>query len=189
MKREFLENLDLGNGVKLPKEAIDAIMAENGKDIEKHKTDAEAQKKAAEQVQAQLAEANKTIEGFKALNVDEIKKTADEWKAKYETLKSDAEKELAALKLNTAVEQALLAAKAKNPKSVKALLDLEKIKLDGDKVLGLDDQLGALKMSDGYLFGDVKTVDSGNPHGDGGTGDGKTLGDEIKSELYGETAT
>lgn len=29
MKREFLESLDLGEGVKLPKSAIDAIMAEN----------------------------------------------------------------------------------------------------------------------------------------------------------------
>ena len=30
MKREFLEGLDLGEGAKLPKSAIDAIMAENG---------------------------------------------------------------------------------------------------------------------------------------------------------------
>ena len=30
MKREFLESLDLGESVKLPKSAIDAIMAENG---------------------------------------------------------------------------------------------------------------------------------------------------------------
>lgn len=29
MKREFLESLDLGEGVKLPKSAIDAIMAES----------------------------------------------------------------------------------------------------------------------------------------------------------------
>ena len=29
MKREFLEDLDLGEGKKLPKSAIDAIMAEN----------------------------------------------------------------------------------------------------------------------------------------------------------------
>lgn len=34
MKREFLEGLDLGEGAKLPKSAIDAIMAENGRDIE-----------------------------------------------------------------------------------------------------------------------------------------------------------
>lgn len=31
MKREFLEGLDLGNGAKLPKEAVEAIMAEHGK--------------------------------------------------------------------------------------------------------------------------------------------------------------
>ena len=37
MNRTFLEALDLGEGVKLPKAAIDAIMAENGKDIEAQK--------------------------------------------------------------------------------------------------------------------------------------------------------
>ncbi len=31
MKREFLESLDLGGGTKLPKEAVEAIMAEHGK--------------------------------------------------------------------------------------------------------------------------------------------------------------
>lgn len=38
MKREFLEGLDLGGGTKLPKTVIDAIMNENGKDIEAQKT-------------------------------------------------------------------------------------------------------------------------------------------------------
>lgn len=33
MKREFLEELDIGEGVKLSKAAVDAIMPENGKDI------------------------------------------------------------------------------------------------------------------------------------------------------------
>lgn len=37
MKREFLEAIDLGEGVRLTKAAIDAIMAENGKDIEAQK--------------------------------------------------------------------------------------------------------------------------------------------------------
>ncbi len=31
MKREFLESLDLGGGAKLPREAVEAIMAEHGK--------------------------------------------------------------------------------------------------------------------------------------------------------------
>ena len=33
MKRDFLKNLDLGDGAKLPDAAIDAIMAEHGKTV------------------------------------------------------------------------------------------------------------------------------------------------------------
>ena len=50
------------------------------------------------------------------------------------------------------LSDALRDAKAKNPKAVKALLDATTIKLDGDKLLGLDEQLTSLKESDGYLF-------------------------------------
>ena len=52
-------------------------------------------------------------------------------------------------------------AKSKNIKSVKANLDLEKIKLDGDKLLGFDDQIKALKESDAYLFEIDKSVNKG----------------------------
>ena len=152
MKREFLENLDLGNGVKLSKETVDSIMAENGKDIEKHKTDAETQKKATEQAQDQLKKANKTIEGFKALDVEGIKKAADEWKKKAEDAEKSSADEIAKLRTEHALDAALRDGKAKNPKLVKAALDMEKIKLDGDKLYGLDDQVEALKKSDPYLF-------------------------------------
>jgi myosin heavy subunit len=52
------------------------------------------------------------------------------------------------------LEKALSEAKAKNPKAVKALLNTEAIKLDGEKLLGLEEQLKALQESDSYLFGD-----------------------------------
>lgn len=38
MKREFLEKLELEGGGKLPKNVIDQIMDENGKDIETAKS-------------------------------------------------------------------------------------------------------------------------------------------------------
>lgn len=66
MKREFLENLDLGNGVKLSKEAIDAIMAENGKDIEAEKAKTTAkigEIEKADQTIKNLQEAIKKYDG------------------------------------------------------------------------------------------------------------------------------
>lgn len=60
MKTEFLQNLKIGDA-SMPKEVIDAIMAENGRDIE-------AAKKPFmdyDTVKQQLTDANKAIEGFK----------------------------------------------------------------------------------------------------------------------------
>lgn len=59
---------------------------------------------------------------------------------------------------------AILQAKGKNPKAIKALLDMDKITLKDDGTLdGFD--LEALKKSDGYLFDTetVKTVGTGTP--------------------------
>lgn len=98
------------------------------------------------------------------IQLEALKKTAgasDELKAEIEklqgenaTTKSDYESKLQQQAYDHALEKALTDAKAKNPKAVKALLDKESIKLDGDKLLGLDEQLKTLSESDGYLFDD-----------------------------------
>lgn len=63
------------------------------------------------------------------------------------------EKQMAALKLDFAVESALCAAGAKNNKAVRGLLNLEGITLGEDgKAVGLAEQLAAVRSSDGYLF-------------------------------------
>lgn len=51
MKREFLE------GLKLEKDTIDAIMAENGKDIEREKAKTEEEKTQKDLLDRQLKEA------------------------------------------------------------------------------------------------------------------------------------
>ncbi len=80
MKREFIKTLlpDITD------EALNASMAENGKDLEKHKTEAETEKATAQQLKTQLEEANKSIEGFKTLDIDGIKQAAEQWKTKAE---------------------------------------------------------------------------------------------------------
>jgi hypothetical protein len=75
------------------------------------------------------------------------KKAADEYAAN-----------IAQIRLDNAVDLALAGAKARNPKTVKALLDLSKSKVGDDgKVEGLEDQIKAIQKSDAYLF------DSGEP--------------------------
>lgn len=63
------------------------------------------------------------------------------------------ETELNQLKLDNAVEVALSGAKAKSSKAVKAMLDMAKVKLGEDgKLSGFDEQIEALKKSDGWMF-------------------------------------
>lgn len=76
MKREFLKELELTD------EAIDKIMAENGKDIEGFKSKVSTLETERDGLKTQLDEANTQIEGFKELDVDGIKAAADEWKQK-----------------------------------------------------------------------------------------------------------
>jgi len=70
--------------------------------------------------------------------------------------KEEYEKKIAAIRKETAIELALKDAKARNVKAVKALLDLDKVSLDGENLIGLDEQLKGLKESDPYLFGEDK---------------------------------
>jgi DNA repair exonuclease SbcCD ATPase subunit len=170
---DWLKELLKKAGVEEAK--LDGVIADIGKELpkrfipkDKYNETAEAKKRLETDLaarDAQLEELKKaagTSEELKkqieALQADN-KKAAEEWQTK-----------LAQMQLDFALERALAAAKAKNPKAVKALLDLEQVKLDGDKLLGLDEQLKELQKSDSYLFGDSTPgkVGSGtNPPGAG----------------------
>lgn len=77
--------------------------------------------------------------------------------AELETLNNDTKKEyedkIKSLRKETSIELVLKDNKAKNIKAVKALLDLDKVSLDGENLIGLDEQLETLKEKESYLFG------------------------------------
>lgn len=99
---------------------------------------------------------------------------------------ADYETKLQEQSYTFALDSALSGAKVKNVKAIKALLDSEKIKLDGDKLSGLDEQLVALKTSDAYLF-DVEQQQQqpptftppGNPTPPGGKNEPSTLAEAL----------
>lgn len=105
---------------------------------------------------------------------DKIKELEDDATEKEKTHAA----ELHSLKVNNAVDTALLGAKALNTKAVKALLNLENAELDEDgSVKGLADQIKALQTSEDskFLFGSsapnmkgAKVGESGNDDGDKG---------------------
>ena len=73
MKREFLEGLDLGAGVKLPKEIIDRILDENGKDLEGQKATITSLTGERDGLQTKLTEAQNKLTGM------------EDWEKKYNT--------------------------------------------------------------------------------------------------------
>jgi predicted nucleic acid-binding Zn-ribbon protein len=137
----------------LTEELADQIVVLHGKDIESHKTKLVTAQAELDGVKAQLAEAGTAIEGFKKLDVDGIKKAADEWKAQAEKAQKDAAAQISSLKFDHALEGALTGAKARNAKAVKALLQTDVLKLQEDgSIFGLEGQLETIKKDNDYLF-------------------------------------
>jgi hypothetical protein len=104
----------------------------------------------------------KTLIGQRDAQIDELQskfKTNEELAKElenYKTLNSKTEQEfqtkLQQVKFEYALNETLARANVRNTKATKALLDLEKIKLDGDSLVGIEEQLKALQESDAYLF-------------------------------------
>jgi hypothetical protein len=104
----------------------------------------------------------KTLLGTRDTQINELQtkfKSNDELAKELEnfkTLNGKAEQEfntkLSQVKFEYELKTALSNANVRNLKATKALLDLDKIKLDGDKLVGLDEQIKTLQESDGYLF-------------------------------------
>ena len=157
----------------IPEDKLDSTITDINKELpkyfipkDKYNEVAEAKKK----LEADIAERDKQLEDLKkaAGTSEELKKQIEQLQAENQKAAEEWQAKMAQMQLDFAIEKALAAAKAKNAKAVKALLDMEKVKLDGDKLLGLDDQLKALQQSDSYLFGESGKVGSGtNPPGAG----------------------
>ncbi len=117
------------------------------------------------------------VKKFDGVDVEKLKGDVETWKNKYND-------DIAALKLSSAIDTDLMKAKVKNLKVVKGCLDTSKIKLDGDTLLGLSEQLDALRTSDAYLFESAEGASGAGAQGSaGGTGmaAGKSGGEDLSS--------
>jgi predicted nucleic acid-binding Zn-ribbon protein len=154
MKRETLKALNLTD------EQIDAVMAENGKDITKHQTDLTAVQLSLETLTTQLKEANTTIEGFKGMKPEDVDKTIGEWKTKAEQAQVDGQKQVSVLKRSHALEKELKETykiKDVELKSAKAHLDDEKLLFDEktETFTGLKEQVEPWKPVHAGWFADA----------------------------------
>lgn len=165
MKREELKGLGVADDI------IDKIMAIHGKDVQSIQSENEQLKVAQLTKDKAIEEANKTIESFKGKKIDEIEKQANEYKAKYEQSKGEYEKTLSETKKRYALELEISKQNVRNPAIFKKILDMDKITLDGDKLVGFEEQVKGFKESEPYLFSETQPNKlGGNPNLPGSTG-------------------
>ena len=121
------------------------------------------------ELKEQLTSRDSQLEELKKQVTDNAELTAkiQELQSENEKVVTEYEAKLQQKEFDYALEGALREAKAKNPKAVKALLDIQAVKLADGKFEGLEDQLKALKASDDYLFeaDGIKGRTPANPSG------------------------
>ena len=146
MKREFLQSLKVGEEA-LPKEVVDAIMEENGRDITKAKADAIKPYSDYEDIKKE----RDTLKGQQGDNLVDGK-TAQQWKDAHDAAVADHQKELDGIKFQGVLDSAITAAKGKNAKAITALLDVEALRGSEDQQKAINAALEDLKKENGYLF-------------------------------------
>lgn len=156
MKREELQALGLSE------EQINAVMKQNGIDIEAAKqsggsAEAATEKARADRLQTQLDEITVSLAAAQesASSAAALRKSFDELTAKHN----------ATIKAN-AIRDALAEFKPKDAAVLARLLDNEKITLGTDgKVTGLKEQVEPLKETSAYLFADTPDTRGGSTDG------------------------
>ncbi|NFM46542.1 phage capsid protein [Clostridium botulinum] len=108
----------------------------------------------AKEYKKQVGERDKQINNLKEeyKDVDGLKEKVEQLELDNKTQKETYEKQLSDIAFNNALEKGLGAFSIKDKKLIMALIDKDKLKVDGDNVIGLKEQIEPLKTSHEYLF-------------------------------------
>lgn len=181
-------------------DAVEKIMSEYGKvrndltDLQKQDAD---QKGQVETLTAQVKERDDKISslGDEAGASQKLKDQISQLQSDLKTKDNEFSAKLSASQKASAINLALIQAGVHDPSDVLSQIDSDVVKVDGNTLLGLNDQVTALKEKKPYLFKEADPVDDGNkPKGHvvtgqpkGGPAPAKTLAEmtmEEQNELY-----
>lgn len=147
MKREFLQNFKIGDQ-PLTKEIIDAIMEENGRDIEA------AKKPFADydHIKEQLKTAQDGLKAFEGVDVAKLQGEIATLQGKLDGKDKEWQGKLDGMAFDGKVKDAITAAKGRSAKAIAALLDLDKLRESKDQETDIKAAVEALKKDSAYLF-------------------------------------
>ena len=148
---ELKQLTDLGIPEEQAKQALELHTAELTAEQQKV-TDLTAQLETA---QKNIGDLTDQVKKFDGEDIEGLKQAAKDWEQKYNA-------DVAALKVDNALDMALIGANARDVSIVKGLLDRSAIKLDDDgKLTGFSEQLEKLQTDKGFLFGGDEPADTG----------------------------
>lgn len=147
MKTEFLK------GLGLEQDAIDKIMAENGKDIAAEKAKTTKAEGERDNYKSQLETATESLEKFKDVDptamqgeIDKLNQQLKDKDAEYAAKEADRI-------FSDTIKEAIKSAGGRNEKAVMAMLDMDALKASKNQSEDIKKALETVKESDAYLFG------------------------------------
>lgn len=149
MKREFLQNFKVGE-LPLTKEIIDAIMAENGRDIEN------AKKPFADydSIKEQLETAKNGLKAFEGVDVAQLQGEITKLQGQLTAKDKEWQGKLDDMAFEADVKDAITAFKGKNATAIMSLLDMNTLKASKNRAADIKTALEACQKDNGYMFGD-----------------------------------
>jgi hypothetical protein len=140
------------------------VSAEIGKEFVS-RADFNTANEAKKTLDTTLKERDKQLEELKKVDPAALQAKITELQTANTTAQTEFDTKLKQIKLESALETRLIKEGAVNTKAVKALLDTGKISMDGDNIIGLDEQLKTLKESEKWAFGEQQQISTGLQHG------------------------
>lgn len=161
MKREFLQNFTI-NGQTLPKEAIDAIMAEHGRDIERAKANAGGnggsdgkmftQEDVNRIVSERLIKEREKIRNDGSKDAEQLQAEITRLQGELDAQAKAHKQQLADMAFDHVLDAAIKAAKGRDTKAVRSMLDLGALKGAADHSAAIDVALKDLRKGSAWLF-------------------------------------
>lgn len=148
MKREELKQIGLTD------EQVGSVMAMHAAELNTLRSDLSDVTSERDSLKNELASNQDELKKMQATakDNDDLQAQLQALQTKFDESQQAVAAKLQAVKKDNAIDQALLKAKARNNKAVRALLNDDAIKFDDDGLHGLSEQLAALQKSEAYLF-------------------------------------
>lgn len=153
MKVEFLKGLGLTD------EQIQSIQAESGKEIQKYKDENTGLKADNDNKTELLKNANAEIDSYKSMDIEAIKKSAEDYKTKYETAEKEHQAQLSQIEYDNKLGKYVDKLNLKNDiykNAVISQIKEKELKFDGDTLLGGEELVKGFKEQYADAFADTK---------------------------------